>query len=117
MTFAEASIATSDGLSVDALMNARRLLLSWCIVDGTGERMFDDDEKMQALGALNGRAANRLFNACRAHCGYKDCDIDELAKLSELFREMKELQPATENVDNLAANWVATGRQRRNGRH
>lgn len=119
MTFAEASIATADGLSVDALMNARRLLLSWCIVDGDGERMFDTDEKMGMLGGLNGRMAHRLFNACRSHCGYKDCDIDELMKLSDFFREMKDVQlpDRDQGVDDVAKQWVAAGRQRKNGRH
>ena len=78
----EASVIQGTGAQrrVDTC-NLRARLVSWCAVDGEGERLFTRSD-VKALGEKSGRVVDRLFKAAQRLSGLTDDDVDELAKNS-----------------------------------
>ena len=120
MGLAELSIALgSGGIDTDRLLNARRLLVSWCVVNENGQQLFDTDEKAAALGRLDGKAVKVLWEACREHCGYADVDIEELVQFFEVVKGLGTKGPQQKktaedhSIDDLMTRWVANGEARK----
>lgn len=63
------------------MTNLRAKLLSLCLVNEAGVRLFSDNE-MQALGSKSGIVLNRLYHAARAVNCYDQKDVEELEKNS-----------------------------------
>lgn len=59
------------------MTNLRAKLLSLCLVNDAGSRLFSDNE-MQALGSKSGIVLNRLYQAARAVNCYDKKDVEEL---------------------------------------
>lgn len=61
------------------LDNVRARLVSLCLVDDEGKRMFTEAE-VKDLGSKSARALDRLFDAARKLSGLGDEDIEVLAE-------------------------------------
>lgn len=68
--------------SKQKLMESRRRLIAWCLVDGDGERLIGDDQIPQ-LEEVDSLLTAAIYDACLDHCGFSDADIEDLAKNSE----------------------------------
>lgn len=82
----EASIFTPGGVaSVNAkqktqridLSNARARLVALCLIDDNGQRLYKDNE-IYALGKLNARGLDRVYDECRKLSGITDDDQAEI---------------------------------------
>jgi hypothetical protein len=65
------------------LENVRARLVSLCLVDGEGNRVFSDKEVM-ALGAKSGKVLDRLFDQCAALSGLTADQVEELAEVFDV---------------------------------
>lgn len=77
--------ASKDGKLImhkDRLSEARRRLIALCLVDGTNQRVFRDDE-VDAVGQLDSADAFFLATSIRAHLGADKEYFEELVKNSE----------------------------------
>jgi len=61
------------------LENVRARLVSLCLVDGEGVRVFTDKE-VKDLGAKSGRVLDRLFDQAAALSGLTADQVEELAE-------------------------------------
>lgn len=76
----EASIRQFKGQQlVVKLENVRARLVSLCLVDGDGTRVFTDREVVE-LGAKSGRVLDRLFDQAAALSGLTAGQVEELAE-------------------------------------
>ncbi|MEX1037859.1 MAG: hypothetical protein WDZ96_03270 [Acidimicrobiia bacterium] len=62
------------------LENVRARLVSLCLVDGEGNRVFTDKEVV-VLGAKSGRVLDRLFDQAAALSGLTADQVEELAEV------------------------------------
>jgi len=60
------------------LENIRARLVSLCVVDAEGKRIFADED-IPALGKKSGAALERVFEVARKLSGLRNEDIEELA--------------------------------------
>lgn len=58
--------------------NIRARLIAQCAVNGTGERLFTEED-IEELGAKSARALDRLFSVAQRLNGLRAEDIEELA--------------------------------------
>ncbi len=63
----------------EGMRNVRAKLVSRCIVDQDGNRLFEDAD-VEALGQKSAAALNRLFEKCRTMNGFTDQDVADLEK-------------------------------------
>lgn len=76
----EASVTQQRGKSVQAnLTNLRARLVSLCLIDATGRRMFNRED-IPALGRKSAAALDRVFDACRRLNRIGDEDVEELTE-------------------------------------
>jgi hypothetical protein len=61
------------------LVNLRARLLSLCIVDENGRRMFTDVDVFE-LGGKNAKVLEKLFDKARSMNGMSDDDVEEMTK-------------------------------------
>lgn len=73
----ETSLSDSKGKPV--LENIRARLVSRCVVDENGKRLFSDDD-VAKLAKKAGKAVDRLFSAAQRLSGMSNRDIEELEK-------------------------------------
>jgi len=74
----ESSIRQFKGQQmVVKLENVRARLVSLCLVDGEGNRVFTDKE----LGAKSGKVLDRLFDQCADLSGLTADQVEELAEV------------------------------------
>jgi hypothetical protein len=77
----EASTVTLDkktGNLVPNLVNTRARLVSKCVVDDNGTRLFTDTESdILQLGSLSAKGLDRLYEACQELSGLSDSEADE----------------------------------------
>ncbi|MDG4768765.1 MULTISPECIES: hypothetical protein [Micromonosporaceae] len=59
------------------MRNARAKLIVLCAVDGTGRKMFTEDD-IAALSRKNAKPLDRIYDACQRIAGLSDDDVDEL---------------------------------------
>lgn len=79
----EASMIKGKGKSANVnLENLRAKLVSKCIVDEAGKRLFSDDD-IPALAAKSAAALNRVYEVAQRLSGVTEDDVDELVKNSE----------------------------------
>lgn len=77
----EAGLITGKGRNRDVNMrNMRARLVSYCVVDDAGERVFSDPE---ALGKIRADVLNRLFTVAQKLSGISEEDADELGQPSK----------------------------------
>lgn len=62
------------------LQNLRARLVSLCLVDEDGKRLFGDDAAVKALGKKSAKALDNLFDKARKLSGLSEEDIEELAE-------------------------------------
>ena len=80
----EASMMRIQGDQVIPNMaNAHAKLVSACLVDESGERMFTSLEDVGALGALPAKVLARLFDEASELNGLSEADVEELAGNSD----------------------------------
>lgn len=58
--------------------NARAKLISACVIDSKGDRMFKTQEHVKLLGQKNSKVVTRLFEECQRINAIADKDIEEL---------------------------------------
>lgn len=76
----EAGMLNSKGQATpQRLKSARRRLIIRMVVDTDGNRLLRDEDE-DAIKGLDGEQMRELQEACQNHAGYKDRDIEELAK-------------------------------------
>jgi hypothetical protein len=79
----EASMIKGKGKSANVnLENLRAKLVSKCVVDEAGTRLFSDDD-IPALASKSAAALNRVYEVAQRLSGVTDEDVDELTKNSE----------------------------------
>jgi hypothetical protein len=79
----EASIMDLNGKdSKINFQNMRAKLLSKCIVDEQGKRLFDDAD-IDILSGKSAMALNRVFEVAQQLCGLSKADMDDLIKNSD----------------------------------
>ncbi len=79
----EASMIKGKGKSANVnLENLRAKLVSKCVVDEAGKRLFSDDD-IPALASKSAAALNRVYEVAQRLSGVTDEDVDELTKNSE----------------------------------
>lgn len=79
----EASMIKGKGKSASVnLENLRAKLVSKCVVDEAGKRLFSDDD-IPALAAKSASALNHVYEAAQRLSGVTEEDVDELTKNSE----------------------------------
>ena len=61
------------------LANVRAKLCTWCIVDGSGGRLFADADVV-ALGAKSAAALDRIYDVATRLSGITDEDVEEVAE-------------------------------------
>lgn len=61
------------------MKNARAKMIAACVVGADGKRMFDTDQKIEALGNQPVSIIDPIFEACRKLNAVSDEDIEELA--------------------------------------
>ncbi|WP_431888732.1 hypothetical protein [Nocardiopsis alba] len=82
----EAQMVDSKGKPATArLHNFRAKLVSKCIVDEAGERVFTDAD-VKALGAKNGQVIDRIFDVARRLSGMDAAAVEDAAGNSESGR-------------------------------
>jgi hypothetical protein len=62
------------------LQNLRARLVALCLIDEEGNRLFDDDAAVKALGQKSAQALDMLFAKARKLSGLSEDDIEELAE-------------------------------------
>jgi hypothetical protein len=62
------------------LQNLRARLVSLCLVDENGDRLYADDKAAQALGKKSAKALDMLFDKARRLSGLTEEDIEELVE-------------------------------------
>ena len=78
----EASTVTRNGKKVTTnLENIRARLCLLCMVDESGERLFQEEDTFP-LGGKSAAALDRVFTVAQRLNGLRDEDVDELAKNS-----------------------------------
>ena len=76
----EASVTETRGKNVKAnLANVRARLVSLCLVDTTGRRLFARED-IPLLGRKSAAALDRVFDACRRLNRIGDQDVEELTE-------------------------------------
>lgn len=70
------------GCADGGMANFRAKLVGLCLVDGDGNRLFNNNE-VDKLGNKNANILNTLFDHARKLCGMTDDDVEELAGNSE----------------------------------
>jgi hypothetical protein len=76
----EASMAERrGGRMVQNFANTRAKLVSYCVVDDDGQRMFTAAD-IAALGEKSGAALDRVFEAAARLSGLSDTDVEELTE-------------------------------------
>lgn len=60
----------------------RALMLVYCVVDGNGNRIFNDDADIDALNSKNAGALDFLYDRAQKLSGFRKTDIDEMTKNS-----------------------------------
>lgn len=76
----ESSVARKQGK--DVIMNYKNIrakLVALTVVDGEGNRLFDDDDAKE-LGKKSANVLDRLFEVAQRLSGLRDEDVEELAK-------------------------------------
>jgi hypothetical protein len=77
----EATLITGKGRNRDVNMkNMRAKLVSYCVVDEHGERIFSD---VAALGKIRADILNKLFTVAQKLSGISEEDADELGQASK----------------------------------
>ncbi len=72
----EASLREGKGKNADVnLRNLRARLISLCVVDEAGKRMFQKED-VGRLGAKNAKPLDRLFDACKDLIGMSEEDVE-----------------------------------------
>lgn len=72
----EASLREGKGKNADVnLRNLRARLISLCVVDEDGKRMFSKED-VGRLGAKNAKPLDRLFDACTELIGMSEQDVE-----------------------------------------
>lgn len=75
----EASTVTRRGKSIETnLRNIRARLCLLCLVDETGERLFQYEDEFP-LGGKSAAALDRIFQVAQRLNGLREADIEELA--------------------------------------
>jgi hypothetical protein len=81
--FEEESLVKNGTAKADiTLREIRARLVSRCLVDENGQRMFSDSE-VDVLGRKSALALNRVFEVAQKISGLSDKDVAELTKNSE----------------------------------
>lgn len=62
------------------LVNIRARLVSLCLVDDDGNRMFTERRDIILLGEKSAAALERVFSKCNEMNGLSDKDVEELAE-------------------------------------
>ena len=76
----EESVLTGKGKQRDVSMqNVRAKLVSRCLVDEEGERLFSDAD-VRALGQKSAAALTRVFDVAQRLSGLSPDDVEELEK-------------------------------------
>lgn len=76
----EAGTVKRNGKKMETnLANIRSRLCLLCMVDENGERLFTDGD-MYPLGGKSAAALDRVFSVAQKLNGFRDEDVDELAK-------------------------------------
>jgi len=79
----EASMIVGKGKNANVnLANLRAKLVARSIVDGDGNRIFEDSD-IAALGKKSAAALNRVYEVAQRLSGITQDDVDELTKNSE----------------------------------
>ena len=68
------------GQREENLENLRARLISFCLVDEDGRRIFLNDYEVNALGEKSVAALQRVFNKCQEMNGMTDSDVEEMAE-------------------------------------
>ena len=63
----------------ERLSNMRARLVVLCVVDGEGNRVFDDSD-IEALGKKSGKVLTRLSDAIQLINAVGDNEVEEIAK-------------------------------------
>lgn len=64
---------------IDRTKDFKRRLITACVVDGDGSRVFGQSDVM-SLESADGRLTSRIFNECIDHVGFTKDDVEELEK-------------------------------------
>ena len=71
---------SNGGKKSEALKGLKVSLLSLCITDEGGNKIFDDDEGRRILGSKSASAIDKLFNHAQKLNGLTANDVEELEK-------------------------------------
>lgn len=77
--FEASTVTTKGGRQKPNLANLRARLVSRCMVDGDGKRVFESGD-VARLGNKSSKALDRLFAKCQEINGFSDKDIEELTE-------------------------------------
>lgn len=77
--FEASTVTTKGGKQKPNLANLRARLVSRCIVDEDGNRVFESGD-VARLGNKSSRALDRLFTKCQELNGFSDKDVEELTE-------------------------------------
>lgn len=77
--FEASTVETRGNKMKQNLANIRARLVSLCIVDEAGDRLFSPQD-VKRLGGKSAGAMQRVFNKCSEMNGLSDSDIEELAE-------------------------------------
>lgn len=77
--FEASTVTTKGGRQKPNLANLRARLVSRCMVDGNGKRVFESGD-VARLGEKSSKALDRLFAKCQEINGFSDKDIEELTE-------------------------------------
>lgn len=70
------------GVNRSAIVLSRARMITACVVDGEGHRIFTDGDAERIAAAMDSKDAIALYRACNEHTGCDD-DFEELVKNSE----------------------------------
>lgn len=77
--FEASTVTTKGGRQKPNLANLRARLVSRCMVDANGDRVFESGD-VARLGNKSSAALDRLFAKCQEINGFSEKDIEELTE-------------------------------------
>lgn len=78
--FEASTVRIRGGKREDNMENLRARLVSLCMVDDNGRRLFTSKHEIAALGTKSVAALQRVFNKCQELNGMSDEDVEELTE-------------------------------------
>lgn len=73
------AVDRKGNISIANAKKARARTVAFCVVDGTGERLFSDDD-IDALQAIDAGIINTIYDECARHCGVDGIEATEKAE-------------------------------------